>query len=183
MNGFDGPFADNIAEKARVDLVPRSLSIAVLGPSTSNAERNPGGEKRQQILDALIADGHRPFFPEDFVEPGHRVLSLLEQEQLLLDSPGVDLVIILHTATSAGVLQEIGYFTNYPSIMAKTAILYPARFYKPGENLPTDTASRYLVRTLYTNRLFRECSLVSECRSWANAMAIGRWRPLQTNRF
>lgn len=182
MNGFDGPFADNIAEKARVGLVPRSLSIAVLGPSTGNAERNPGGEKRQQILDALIADDHRPFFPENSVELGHKVLSLLEQERLLLDSPDVDLVIILHTETSAGVLQEIGYFINYPSIMDKTAILYPERFYKPGKNLASDTVSRYLVRTPYTNRLFRECSLVSECRSWANAMAIGRWS-LSPNRF
>ena len=183
MNRFDGPFADKIAEKPRVALVPRSLSIAVLGPSTSTTERNPGGEKRRQILDALTADGHRPFFPEYSVDPTPRVTSLLEQERILLDSPDVDLVIILHTATSAGALQEIAYFASYPSIMAKTAVLYPGRFYKPGMNLPSDTVSRYLVRTLYTSRQFRECSLVYECRCWANAMAIGRWQPFQTNRF
>ena len=183
MSSPDGPFANSISETAQATPVARNLSVAVLGPSVGDSGSNPGGQKRKQIRDALCADGHRPFFPEERVKSNPLGPSLLEQERVLLDSPDVDLVIILHTATSAGVLQEIAHFASFPEIMAKTAVLYPGEFYRPGENLPSDTISRYLVRMLYSERHFQVCSLVLECRSWANTMAVGRWVAFESHRF
>lgn len=183
MINIHGPFASRISEMAAAaGRVHQKLSIAVLGPSVSGSDDDPGGHKRKQIRDALSADGHHPFFPEERVSSSPLGPSLLEQEQILLDSPDVDLVIILHTGTSAGVLQEIAHFASYPEIMAKTGVLYPSEFYRPGGNLPSDTVSRYLVKMLYTDHHFQVCSLVLECRGWANAMATGRW-PLQYQRF
>ena len=183
MININGPFASDISEMAAsAGQVHQKLSNAVLGPSVSGSADSPGGRKRKQIRDALSADGHHPFFPEERVSPSPLGLSLLEQERILLDGPDVDLMIILHTGASAGVLQEIAHFASYPEIMAKAGVLYPSEFYRTGENLPSDTVGRYLVKMLYSDHHFQVCSLVLECRGWANTMATGRW-PLQYQRF
>ena len=152
-----------------------SLSIAVLGPSLDDGEANRGGRKREQIRDALQQDGHRPFFPEDRVASDPSGPSLLEQERLLLGDANVDLIIILYTATSYGVLQEIANFEPYPNIKGKTAVLYPFALYQPGASLFSDTLSEYLVRMSYSDLQFDECTLVFECRKWANLRGKGQW--------
>ena len=87
----------------------------------------------------------------------------------------MDLVIILHTDAGTGTLQEIAHFILYPHLMAKTAVLYPAKFYQPSKNLFSDTISQYLVPMPYSDCLFKACTLVSERRKWAYDMANGRW--------
>ena len=101
MDNRYGPFANSISEAAKRASVPRNLSVAVLGPSVSSKEETPGSQKRKQIHNALSTDGHHPFFPEERVSSSPSGPLLLEQERALLDSPDVDLVIILHTDTAA----------------------------------------------------------------------------------
>ena len=183
MNSTDGPFADSISATPQATHTARNLSVAVLGPSLDDSDSNLGGQKRKQIHDALSADGHHPFFPDKRVASNPTGPSLLEQERIILDSPDVDLVIILHTDTGTGTLQEIAHFVAYPHLMMKTAVLYPAKFYQPSKNLFSDTISQYLVRMPYSDRLFKACSLVAECRKWAYDMANGRWRTFYSHRF
>ena len=110
MLNLHSDLANYKSAKAADTLADVSLSIAVLGPSLDDGEANRGGRKREQIRDALQQDGHRPFFPEDRVAADPSGPSLLEQERLLLGDANVDLIIILYTATSYGVLQEIANF-------------------------------------------------------------------------
>ena len=183
MNSLNGPFANLVSEMAKATPVPKALSVAVLGPSVADGDDNPGGQKRIQIRDALTADGHRPFFPEERAASDSASPLLLSQEVILLDGPDVDLVIILYTDTSTGALQKISHFLAYPSLTAKTAVLYPAKFYQPGVNLFSDTVRGYLVRMPYSDCQFKACHLVHECRNWAYTMAIGRWIPFEFHRF
>lgn len=179
MDNRYGPFVNSIPEAAKSASAPRNLSVAVLGPSVSGEEETPGSQKRKQIHNALSTDGHHPFFPEERVSSNPSGPSLLEQERTLLDSPDVDLVIILHTDTGSGTIQEIAHFIAYPELVAKTAVLFPAKFYQPGTNLFSDTVSEYLVRMPYLDSQFNTCSLVFECRKWAYTMAVGRWGAFQ----
>ena len=42
-----------------------------------------------------------------------------------MSSTVVDLVILFHTESGSGTLQEIGKFDSYPSILNKTRVLFP----------------------------------------------------------
>ncbi len=91
-------------QKELVDDVPeRSLRIAVLGPNLDDAD-NIGTRKRRQIANALEADGHETFFPEQYVAMDNPLVPWVEQERRLLSGSDIDLIIILHTEDSAGVL-------------------------------------------------------------------------------
>ena len=167
--------ADHKSARASAAVARNRLSIAVLGPSLDDGESNRGGRKREQIRDALQQDGHRPFFPEEFVASDPSGPLLLEQERRLLGDAAVDLIIILYTTTSHGVLQEIAYFASYSTFKAKSAVLYPFELWQPGSSLFSDTLSEYLVRTPYSKTQFDDCTLVFECRKWASLRATGRW--------
>ena len=108
------------------------LIIAVLGPEPSDDHRNIAGWKRNQIREALKNDGHRPFFPEDCTWNDPTLPSLLQQEVLLMGSATVDLLILLHTESGSGTLQEIGKFDSYPEIIRKTRVLFPFKFFTLG---------------------------------------------------
>jgi hypothetical protein len=175
--------ANRISAKATAAAEGSPLSIAVLGPSLGSGEANLGGQKRKEIRDALQKDGHHPFFPEDVVTSDPSGPTLLEQERVTLGDPGVDLIIILYTLTSYGVLQEIANFVSYPDIKAKAAVLYPFELWQPGESLFSDTLSEYLVRSAYAEAQFDNCTLVFECRKWANLRATGQWAMFEAHRF
>ena len=165
-------FEDRITRSAR-DIAAsgfsRSITVAVLGPALNNQR---GGQKRRQIHEALKNDGHNPFFLEDCVINDPTAESILDQERTILSDPGVDLVIILQTRDSVGVIAEISNFVSVPEIKFKAAILSPAEFYNPNESVVANTVRDYFIKMPYTNRLFNTCQLVSECRKWANDVAI-----------
>ena len=158
------------------------LRIAVMGPGLGNPD-DPGTRKRLQIRDALVDDGHNPFFPEDYATTDPPFISLLEQEHLILSGSGVDLVIFLHTTTSIGVATELGYFIGNPEIKAKSAVLFPIQFYTPDESLVANTVREYFIKMPYNDTHFATCQLVSECRKWANDRATGNWQVLQPHQF
>ena len=160
----------------------RSLRIAVLGPGIGQGE-SPGTRKRRQIRDALLEDGHAPFYPEDLISNTSPIDPLLEQERRILSDPEVELVVILHTTSSFGVLAEIANFVSVPQIKAKTVVLFPAQFYTPDESLVANTVRDYLTKMPYTERHFEVCQLVSECRKWANDRVIGLRPDLVSFRF
>lgn len=153
-----------------------TLRIAVLGPGLSSLS-DPGLSKRMQIRAELAADGHDPFIPEEegSLAPQNPFENLLDQEIRLLSSPDVHLVIILHTKLSAGVLTEIAGFVRVPEIKCKTAVLYPAEFYKPNESLAANTVRDYFARIPYTDEHFEVCQLVEECRYWARNRQVYNW--------
>ena len=151
-----------------------SLSVAILGPGLGTDD-DQGAVKRMQIRDALANDGHSPFFPEEIVTLNQSSEAVLEEERQILSRPNVDLVIILHTSTSFGALMEIANFVSVPEIKAKTAVLFPSRYYTPDESIPGNTVRAYLIKFAYTDEHFRVCQLVSECRKWACERAIGNW--------
>ncbi len=160
-----------------------SLRIAVLGPSLAD-ERDPGAQKRMQIYDSLKGDGHAPFFPEDEISnaPNPFYPWIIQESQMLSDDD-VDLVIILHTESSAGALGEIFSFVHFDEIRLKTAILFPEWHYRPEEGLPANTVQAYFTRFLYTKEQLETCRLVSECRRWAYDRQNGIWPILPYQRF
>lgn len=157
-----------------------SLRIAVLGPNLASDEF--GTRKRRQIFCALKDDGHDPFFPEDEVDSSVPFESILTQECSLLRETDVDLVVILYTETSHGVSQEIARFEAYPEIKAKTAILFPLRFYE-GEGLATNTTRNYLVNQPYADSQLEKCMVVGWCRKWAYDRQSGMWPEMRSHRF
>ena len=154
FNSFSSRISAKVRQSVRTYMDGRPLSIAVLGPGLSG--NNLGSQKRRQILKALIDDGHVPFFPECHVDKDHPFTPILVQERELLSESSVDLVIILHTAETIGVAMEFGKFVDDPRIVAKTAILYPWRFYND-ESVAADTVNRYLVVHPYTDVQLDEC--------------------------
>ena len=181
-----GTFADELSAKVR-ELVAAhradvKLNIAVLGPRLDD-EQNPGSRKRQQIYDALHADGHQPFFPEDFVDRGASIVPFLEQERHFLSSANVDLIIILYTSGAYGAYAEIMNFVSEPRIRAKTAVLYPIEHYAPDANLGANTVREYPFKMVYNDELLASCQLVGECRSWAKARASALWPKLNVSLF
>lgn len=166
--------ARSAAAKGQLNL-RLSLSIAVLGPGFG-VPLSDGGKKRQQIRDALVHDGHNPFFPEEAgvtLDPLDPVA--LDQEVELLSDPNVHLIFLLHTDGSAGVMGEIYRFYGVPEIETKTAVMIPAKYYRPQENVFGNTVQRYRTKFPYDDYLFETCQLVSECRRWAETMATGQW--------
>ena len=153
----------------------RKLSIAVLGPGLGSP-LSAGGKKRTQIRDALLDDGHLPFFPE---ERGilHDPLgeTLLDQGRQVLSDPGVDLIVVLHTRDSAGVMGELYRYYDVPEIESKMAVMVPIELYNPQGGVFGDIILRYRTRFPYNKFLFETCELVSECRMWAKTMAMGEW--------
>ena len=158
-------------ERYRID---RSLRVAVLGPGPTDGEA-PGPQKRRDIRGALAADGHRPFFLEERVDPAEPRESLLEQERRILSDSAVDLVIVLHTQDSFGALMEIANFASEPAIKAKTAVLFPLQFYTPESGLPGNTIREYRDKMIYSDEHFQSCQIVGECRKWAHDRATGQW--------
>ena len=183
MLNLHNDLANRISAKVAATAKGGPLSIAVLGPSFDSGGVNLGGQKRKEIHDALQEDGHHPFFPEEIVTSDPSGPTLLEQERITLGDPRVDLIIILYTPTSYGVLQEIANFVSYPDIKAKAAVLYPFELWQPGESLFSDTLSEYLVRSAYAETQFDNCTLVFECRKWANLKATGQWAVFEAHRF
>ena len=132
MTGGLDAFGQRILEKRKTiadSALAIPLRIAVLGPSL-DGEGNSGSQKRRQIARALKEDGHDTFFPEDHVRRENPALLVVQEHQLLSDD-SVDLVIILHTEDSSGVLVEIGNFAGTPEITNKTGVLFPFQHYKP----------------------------------------------------
>ena len=82
------------------------------------------------------------------------------------------MVIFLYRPTSLGVGFEIAHFFAYPEIKAKSAILYPAEYYKPNDNLAANTVRDFRARLPYTKEHFESCQLVDECRKWATDVIV-----------
>lgn len=162
-------------------LLKDSLYIAVLGPNLKDIG-NPGTLKRHQIADSLENDGHITFFPENHVQYTDPSMPWVDQERELLSDSSVDLVIILHTDHSAGVLMEIGNFVSVPEISLKTAVLCPTKHYKPTENLFGNTV-QYFTNMQYTDEHLASCELVAECKQWAYTLQKGKWPSLQSEVF
>ena len=161
-----------VEERALSD---RPLRIAVLGPSLADI-RDIGARKRLQIRDALMDQGHAPFFPEDVIDSSAPDWIGQERELLLNDS--VDLVIILHTKNSWGAFSEVANFASFPEIRIKTAVLFPSEHYEPMNSLPANIVQSYFVRLPYTDRHMELCQLVSECVKWADDKRNGVWPEL-----
>ena len=159
----------------------RTLKVAVLGSSLENTD-DPDTRKRLQIYKALQEDGHSPFFPENCINEDPLVIPILQQETTLLEDPAVDLVLILHTDNSIGVANEIVRFSEEPEILAKSAVLFPEKYYKPSTNITANEAYRYFQKMAYSKAQFDECWLVLECLMCANARATGLWRGFDFNR-
>ena len=159
-----------------------SLRIAVLGPNLDET-CNTGSVKRSQIADALQKDGHETFFPEHYVSKNDPSIIWVEQERLILSDESVDLVIMLHTDDSMGVLVEIGNFVSVPEINIKTGILFPSQYYKPTQYMPGNTVQGYYNRMQYTEEQLESCELVAECRRWAYTRQIGIWPNLSSEKF
>lgn len=158
------------------------LNVAVLGSDLS-AIGNFGTEKRKQIHDALKKDRHFPFYPEEHIQKEPIESTFLSQEKEVLQDPTVDLVIILHTENSWGVAAEIVRFANEPEISAKSAVLFPIKYYKPEEAVLSNEVREFLIKMPYTDEQFEKCQLVSECRKWANVRATGRWIGMTPHSF
>ena len=127
MTNREEAFPARIAAKRREladNLSKARLCIAVLGPNLEEI-RDIGTVKRHKIADALVDDGHEAFFPEMRLENSDPDTPWVEQERKLLSDSTVDLVVILNTEDSGGVLIEIGNFISVPEIHSKTAILFP----------------------------------------------------------
>lgn len=159
------------------------LIIAILGPVPSDDQKEIFGWKRNQIRAVLRNDGHRPFFPEDCTKNDPTLPSLLQQEVLLMSSTVVDLVILFHTESGSGTLQEIGKFDSYPSILNKTRVLFPMKFFHPGANLFSNSLSEYAVKSPYTDEHLSTCSVLYECRKWASERAKEIWSLMQPQTF
>ena len=186
MTGLGDTFADLISTKVR-ELVAAhkanvTLNIAVLGPRL-DGEENLGSRKRQQIYDALHADGHRPFFPEQFVDRSTSVVPFLEQERHFLADANVDLILILYASGAYGAYGEIMNFVSDPTIRVKTAVLYPIEHYSPDASLGANTVREYPFKMPYNCEQLISCQLVSECRKWANDKASGLWPMLNPSMF
>ena len=174
---FDDIIAAKLNSETRRVSRSRPLNIAVLGPNLANTD-DPGTRKRRQIYDALERDGHHPFFPETYIDTSQPSDTWIEQERVILSDPAVDLVIVLNTPTSIGVILEIGNFVSAPEIRVKTAIMHPIEYYTPNDSLAANTIRAYLVQTPYTEEQMLACQLVSECRIWVRRRQIGEWPSL-----
>ena len=160
------------------------LIISVLGPNPSDDPCQIAGWKRNQIRDVLKTDGHRPFYPEDCIAPDPRGPTMLQRELLLLSSPLVDLVILFHTETGSGTLQEIGKFDSVPEIASKTRILFPFKFFDPGAgNIFSDSLSEYLVKSPYSDDHLSRCRVIYECRKWASVREKELWSLMEPHEF
>ena len=172
MNDANDTFAERAAAKANGKFPQLSLRIAVLGPNLEEI-RDAGTRKRYQIRDALSDLGHSPFFPEEVIEGSS--LDWIGQERVLLAGDDVDLIIILHTNESCGVLAEISNFVSVPEIRTKTAVFFPIEHYTPTRNMPANIVQSYFVKMPYTDDHLKICQLVSECEKWARDMQNGYW--------
>ena len=130
----------------------RRLSIAVLGPADDS--------KRIQIRDFLSQAGHSPFFPERRINLDTTWV-LAEAE--LLSREDVHLIIVLQTASSRGVIAEIGALALVPAVRAKTAILTPKEHYDPDRGFLANTINCFPIQIPYTKRHFKECCLIEDC--------------------
>jgi hypothetical protein len=85
-----------------------SLRVLVWGPSPTNAAADQGGytEKRKQIKQALLDDGHMAFFSEELRLPGSRIPTNLMEEIQAAEADAV--VIIASTHGSVGEAHEYG---------------------------------------------------------------------------
>ena len=169
-------------EELEHELSSNPLRIAVLGPSLDDIS-NSGTRKRRQIADSLENDGHETFFPEQYVLKDDPSVPWVEQERQLLSDSAVDLVIILHTEASAGVLVEIGNFVSVPEISFKTGILFPFQYYRPMDSLSGNTVQAYFTKMQYTQEHLESCELVAECRRWAYTRQKDIWPNLPSERF
>ena len=185
MNDTDPSLKRRVLDKVR-RLLPNyrsesPLRVAVLGPSL-NESSGSGGEKRRQIYRALTEMGHSPFFPECELAGSPPTAFILAQEEQLLGSSDVQLVIILHTS-GYGVAAELGNFARVPEIVSKTAVLFPAEFYHPANAVLANTAREFPVRMPYSREQFDACDLVSECLKWAEQRRSGTWPASDPHRF
>jgi hypothetical protein len=145
----------------------RTLSIAVLGP-TMSSESGKYGVKRRQIYQCLCEAGHEAFYPEERFRPD-ATPDWGEAEIEILSSPDVDLVILFQTPESYGVFAEIGTFSRVPEIRDKTVVLTPEEHYQPDSAYLANLVSQFSDRIVYTERQFRECCLLEDCRSIVDA--------------
>ena len=152
------------------------IRIAVLGPGAGSPSE-ADYQKRKKIRAELEADGHLPFFPEDngLLTPIYPLEPILYQERRLLSRADVHLIIVLYTSTSIGAASELAYFLGIPEIKAKTAVLYPSKYYKPNQAVGANTVREYFARLPYTDDHFKVCQLVDECRRWARDVQVGNW--------
>ena len=185
MTGHDETLGNEILSRRNEleDNAPgKSLRIAVLGPNLDDAD-NIGTRKRRQIANALEADGHETFFPEQYVAMDNPFVPWVEQERQLLSGSDVDLIIILHTEDSAGVLVELGNFVSVPEISFKTGVLFPFQYYSPTQSLSANTAQAYFAKVQYTEEELESCQMVAECRRWAYDRKRGVWPVLPPKEF
>ncbi len=185
MTNHDETLGDDVLARRKelaAEMSERSLRIAVLGPSLEGDE-NFGSRKRRQIANSLTSDGHHTFFPEEYVSLDDPLLPGVEQERQLLSNSAVDLVIVLHTEDSAGVLVEIGNFASVPEINIKTGVLFPVKYYWPTQNLSGNTLQAYFTTMQYTEEHLETCELVAVCRRWAYQKSKGIWPTLPPEGF
>ena len=147
----------------------RRLSIAVLGPKISSIG-GKYGRKRRQIYQVLRDDGHDAFYPEQrFNLDSHWAKSEAE----VLSSPEVDLVIALQSPDSVGVFGELVAYSLIPAIKDKTLVLTPKKYYCPDESFLANAVSYYTDRVVYTERQFRDCCLLEDCKAFVNDTLFG----------
>ena len=185
MNEREDAFIQRISNSRRQiteRLSETYLRVAILGPNLDDA-LSVGTRKRHQIATALEKDGHTTFFPEDLVVRDNPFVPWVERERELLRGSDTDLVIILHTEDSAGVLVEIGNFISVPEIYLKTAILFPIQYYKPTQNMSGNTVQGYFTKMNYTQEDLISCELVAECRRWAYTRQKHIWPNLSSGNF
>ncbi len=170
------PMAQDVGTGEIADLPHPGVRIAILGPGLSSPT-DAGFQKREQIRNTLMSDGHQPFFPEDpgMLVPNHPLEPILEQQQRLLSSPDIQLIIVLYTPKSIGAAFELGHIMAIPEIKSKTAVLFPSEYYSPNQTLAANTVREFFARLPYTDTHFQVCQLVDECRRWARDMQIGNW--------
>ena len=168
------PFAQTTSENARQRIGEpgphhRSLSVAILGPALGGSS-NAGGRKRQQIRNQLREAGHCPFYPEERIGPDGLWVA---RERAVLSSASVDLIIILQTDESIGVMGELTAFVTEEAIVAKTAVLTPAQHFRPEQSFLANAVSYYRVLLPYTERQFEECCLLNDCREIIDDLLSG----------
>ena len=60
---------------------------------------------------------------------------------------------------------EIGTFSRVPEIRDKTVVLTPEEHYQPDSAYLANSVSQFSDKVVYTERQFRECCLLEDCRN------------------
>jgi hypothetical protein len=152
------------------------FSVAVLGPG----ETQESYPKRNQIRQELIGDGFEAFLPEEIVLMDES-LDVLRQEIAILEDELVDFVCILNTSPGPG--QELAAFADIDSIVEKSFLLCPDKYYQPGRTFPSDVIEQYDNRHIFSKKAYDECRVVRECISRARVRRVRKQKQLSSKQM